>query len=310
MIKGILYWGSIAVAITIALAIFLLFAAQRAMIYPSYVMDSRNTVDKPSKHNFHKWEELWLKSSDGLKLHAYWIPYHDQNNKDMQWEVPTILCLHANAGNMGHRLPLMKYLTSHAPSNVMMLSYRGYGLSEGSPSEEGIMKDSQAALDWIIRRNRKKAPSKFSNKDIILYGQSIGGAVAIDLASRNVGKIKAFIVENTFLSLTKLVPRILPLAGLGPILARFALLDSWNSEERLKLMMENDYSTLPKMLFLSGGSDELVPPDHMKSLHEIVKKSAFEEKKYKMHIYPEGDHNSTYASKEYFYHIRQFIIHL
>jgi len=310
MLNSILYWGSIVIATVIALAILLLFSAQRAMIYPSFVMDSRKTVDKPSKYNFQKWEEIWLKSSDGVKLHAYWIPYHDQNNKDLQWEVPTVLCLHANAGNMGHRLPLMKYLISHAPSNVMMLSYRGYGLSEGNPSEKGLMKDSQAALDWILRRNRKNAPSKFANKDIILYGQSIGGAVAIDLASRNIGKIKAFIVENTFLSLTKLVPRLIPLGGLGFILAKIALLDHWNTEDRLKQMMQNDHSTLPKMLFLSGASDELVPPDHMKNLHEIVKNSNYEGKKFRMHVYPGGDHNNTYASKEYFFHIRQFIIHL
>jgi dienelactone hydrolase len=69
-----------------------------------------------------------------------------------------------------------------------------YGKSNGSPSEQGIRMDAQAALDYLLEHPVSK------NNKIILYGQSIGGAVAIDLASRNQANIAAVILENTFLS--------------------------------------------------------------------------------------------------------------
>jgi pimeloyl-ACP methyl ester carboxylesterase len=79
-----------------------------------------------------------------------------------------------------------------------MISYRGYGLSEGTPSEIGLQFDAQASLDYLLSRN------DFDKSKIIIFGQSIGGAVSIHLASQNPDKISGIIVENTFLSIVSL----------------------------------------------------------------------------------------------------------
>lgn len=90
---------------------------------------------------------------------------------------------HANAGNMGHRIPLAKAFWHALEYNVVMLSYRGYGLSQGSPSEKGMRIDAQTMLDHV------KAHPILKHTPIIVYGQSIGGCVSIDVASRNSDKV-------------------------------------------------------------------------------------------------------------------------
>ncbi|KAG5646371.1 hypothetical protein DXG03_003694 [Asterophora parasitica] len=95
----------------------------------------------------------------------------------------------------------------------------------------------------------------------ILYGQSIGGAVSIDLASRNPSKIKALILENTFTSLPSLIPHALPV--LGPF--SFLCHQKWDSASKVPLIP----ATTP-ILMLSGAKDEIVPKEHMRALWEIV----------------------------------------
>jgi fermentation-respiration switch protein FrsA (DUF1100 family) len=109
---------------------------------------------------------------------------------------------HGNAGNIGHRLPIAKMVERYTNCNVLMLEYRGYGLSTGVPAEEGLNIDAQTGLDWI-RKNEETASGS-----IIVYGQSLGGAVAISLVRRNqgVGDVTALILENTFLSMKKMIP--------------------------------------------------------------------------------------------------------
>lgn len=109
---------------------------------------------------------------------------------------------HGNAGNIGHRIPIAKVLTKALKCNVFMLEYRGYGLSTGTPDEKGLNIDSQTALDYI--RNRAET----RDTKIVVYGQSLGGAVAINLVARNLEKdvISGLILENTFLCIRKLIP--------------------------------------------------------------------------------------------------------
>lgn len=99
------------------------------------------------------------------------------------------------------------------------LSTRRYGLSEGSPSEQGIKMDSQLALDYILSHPLLEKTS------VILYGQSIGGAVATALASSNPGRIKGVILENTFTSLADVAGESMPVAK--PYIAMGLLKDRW-----------------------------------------------------------------------------------
>jgi fermentation-respiration switch protein FrsA (DUF1100 family) len=154
-----------------------------------------------------------------------------------------------------------------------MLSYRGYGLSTGQPSEAGIRIDAQTALDYI-----KNHPI-LKDTIIIAYGQSIGGAVAIDVGSRNPKSIHALILENTFLSIPTLIPHVLPLIRPFSFLCR----EIWPSQESIKRI-----SAKTPILFLTGRRDELVPPSHMDTLME----NCTSQHKVRM-VLQDGDHNST-----------------
>ena len=162
-----------------------LYLNQTRLIYPSdFPVGSRQKVSTPQEFGL-QGETIYI-SHDNVKLHCYYIPSARKSNV-------TLLYFHANAGNMGHRLPIVQKLIQVLDCNVFMLSYRGYGLSTGVADERGMKLDAQKALDYILEH-------KLGQK-IIVYGQSIGGAVAIYTASRNQEKVSTLIIENTFLSL-------------------------------------------------------------------------------------------------------------
>ena len=125
-----------------------------------------------------------------------------------------------------------------------MLSYRGYGLSTGRPSEKGLLIDAQTAIDYLTKTNPATKDTK-----IVLYGQSLGGALSIQLANKNQDKISGLILENTFRSMRVLIPTAFPPAR---YLAKMCH-QVWPSETTLPQIKETP------VLFLSGLKDELVP---------------------------------------------------
>lgn len=134
--------------------------------------------------------------------------------------------------------------------------------------------------------------SEEERNKVIVYGQSIGGAVAINLAYSNPKKISYLIVENTFLSIPKLIPRV------APLLRPFAFLctQRWNSIGLIPNITQ-------KALFLSGTSDELIPSDHMTQLHQSAKRCP-----YKHFVsFPKGTHNDTCIQEGYFEAIEEFL---
>ncbi|KAJ7820746.1 Alpha/Beta hydrolase protein [Mycena olivaceomarginata] len=265
--------GTLATAATLStVGAGLLYYGQNYLIYPSaFPPGSRTDVPVPSAYGL-PYTDLELKTSDGITLRCYMLPQSKELSKthpsatpvpgedrltedQFMASCPTVIMFHGNGGNHGHRIPLAKVFYLRMRCNVLMVSYRGYGLSDGSPSEKGLQIDAQTALDYIT------SDPCFSKTPIILYGQSIGGAVSIDLASRNPSKIAALILENTFTSLPSLVPHALPL--LGPF--SFMCHQKWDSASKVPLIPP----TTP-ILMLSGVADELVPKEHMRALWEIV----------------------------------------
>lgn len=110
---------------------------------------------------------------------------------------------HGNAGNIGHRVPIAIKLQEDLGCNVLMLEYRGYGFSTGTPDEQGLLIDAQTGLDYIRQR------ADLKDTQIIVYGQSLGGAVSVQLVASNqqAGRIAGLILENTFTSMRKMIPR-------------------------------------------------------------------------------------------------------
>ncbi|CAG8829888.1 1098_t:CDS:2, partial [Racocetra persica] len=162
-----------------------------------------------------------------------------------------------------------------------------YGRSEGTPSERGLKIDAQTALNYICNHQTLK------HTKIILYGQSLGGAVAIDLVSKNERKVAGLMVENTFLSIPKLIPHVVPQ------LRYFAFLctQKWESEKAIKHI-----KNIP-ILFLSGTDDELIPKEHVRKLYDLVEGS-----RKVLREFPNGKHGDTVAQPGYFEAIRDFLI--
>ena len=155
---------------------------------------------RPSYFGVLDFQDLRIPTPDGETLSAFFIR---PSNKRLARNV-TILMFHGNAGNIGHRVPIAKVLEENSGCNIFMLEYRGYGLSSGTPNEEGLMVDAQTALDYI-RQKKETQGGK-----IIVYGQSLGGAVAVQLVAKNqeAGDVAGLILENTFTSMRKLIPRL------------------------------------------------------------------------------------------------------
>ncbi|KAG1137883.1 hypothetical protein G6F37_010807 [Rhizopus arrhizus] len=263
--------------------VVLLYIYQCKLIYPASVPEgSRENVATPSDYGM-EYTDITLKTRDNIKLKSYIILQSDQQTAK---KAPTILYLHANAGNMGHRLPIAKILYERFNCNIVMLSYRGYGLSEGSPDEKGLKIDAQTMLDYVREHPILK------DTPLVAYGQSIGGAVAIDLVSRNEHSFSGLMLENTFLSLHKVIPNVMP------FLKHFTFLchQHWPSEKSIQQIVNTP------ILFLAGGKDELVPPSHMIQLKELSASP-----KISWSGFPRGTHNDTFMQPGYFNAIREFL---
>ena len=114
-----------------------------------------------------------------------------------------ILFCHGNAGNLSHRAGLMQLLHDQIGATAMIFDYRGFGRSEGKPSESGILADARAARAWLAEREG------IAEENIVLMGRSLGGAVAVDLAARD--GARALVLESTFTSMPDVAKTMFPL---------------------------------------------------------------------------------------------------
>jgi len=184
------------------------------------------------------YQDIYIKTPDGFILNGWFIPAKDFNY--------TIIFFHGNAGNISHRLD--KILIFHNLGlNTFIFDYRGYGKSKGTPNEKGLYIDAEAVYKYLV--NELKIPQ---NK-IILYGESLGTAIAIKLASEE--KVKAVILEGAFSRGRDMAKRIYP------FLPYFFFRNSFDSLSRVKKI------EFPK-LFLHSQDDEIVPFSLAKKLYD------------------------------------------
>ena len=219
-------------------------------------------------------EEIWLESEDGVRLHAFFVSATDPGGR-------AILFLHGNAGNASHRLPNAARL-AELRADVLVLDYRGYGLSEGRPAEAGLYADARAALTWL------RDERGFPEQRIVLFGRSLGGAVAVDLAQdRALGGV---ILESTFASGAAVANEIFPLPLGWLVRAR------WNSSEKIA-------RTRAPLLFIHGEQDRIIPIALGRRLYE----AAPEPKSFE--ALPRAGHNDTVerGGRPYFARIARFL---
>ncbi|KAJ5902245.1 hypothetical protein N7495_002773 [Penicillium taxi] len=263
----------------------ILYFKQNEIVYPRNIpADARTNVPSPRQFNIKDFEDLQIPTPDGESLHAFLLrPPKTRFRRNL-----TVIMFHGNAGNIGHRVPIAKALMDTLQCNVFLLEYRGYGLSTGVPEEAGLKVDAQTGLDYLRQR------SETCDTKLVVYGQSLGGAVAINLVATNQeqGDIAGLILENTFLSIRKMIPSVFPPAR---YIARLCH-QYWTSEEVIPKITE-----VP-ILFLSGLKDDLVPPSHMTQLFSVSNT-----KRKIWRTLPGGGHNDSVAEDGYFDHIHSFV---
>lgn len=186
-------------------------------------------------------EEVVFRSSDGLQLSGWYVPA-----KDSEF---TVLFCHGNGGNISHRLDSIN-IFHDLGLNCFIFDYRGYGESRGRPGEKGTYLDAKAAYKWLAEE--KKIPED----KIIIFGRSLGGSIAAQLASKV--KPGALIIEGTFTSFVDIGKKFYPYMPVRWF-ARF----SYSTIDFIKSVR------CPVMLIYSR-NDEVVPFEFGSALFEVA----------------------------------------
>lgn len=185
-------------------------------------------------------EDVQLTAADGVRLHGWYCTPRVGRAGGALEPVEaraTLLYLHGNGGNISHRYDFLNELVG-LPANVLIIDYRGYGKSEGSPSKEGLYLDARAAWDHLTVTRATPAAR------IVIFGKSLGGAVGIELATR-VGA-GGLVVQSSFTSIADMAGEVLP------FVPRFAIRTKMDSLSKI------DAVTCPK-LFIHSPADEIIP---------------------------------------------------
>ncbi|QSZ30309.1 hypothetical protein DSL72_004831 [Monilinia vaccinii-corymbosi] len=286
-IAGYLKFPVLVSSVPSFIALHIQFILPPSLLQASIPNAARTEVPRPSQFGISDFEELMIPTPDGEKLSAFYIRAPATRSR----KNVTMLMFHGNAGNIGHRIPIARRFINIVGCSVLMLEYRGYGSSTGSPDEKGLMIDAQTGFDYLRRRAETR------DNDIVIYGQSLGGAVSIQLVAKNQNdkRLVGLVLENTFLSMRKLIPSVIPPARYLTYLCN----QVWASDTYLPTITE-----VP-ILFMSGLQDEIVPPSHMRRLFEICQSPT---KIWKP--LPSGDHNSSVVESGYFEAVADFVNNL
>lgn len=207
---------------------------------------AQRSVYFPSRYPEGLWEtrerlgasDVWLTTADKVKLHAWWIAPERAKT--------ATLYLHGNGGNLTHRQLHMRELAA-AGTALLIIDYRGYGKSDGWPTEKGLYADADAGYDWL----RSKG---FEPRRIVVYGESLGTSVAVDLASRR--PVGGVILEAPFSSAADVAARLIPVVG--PLVMR-----SYNTRAKIGRLRA-------PLLILHGDRDEVIPFELGRALYEAA----------------------------------------
>ena len=189
-----------------------------------------------------RYEDVTLVAADGIRLHGWFVPGPGEI---------TLVWFHGNAGNISHRMENLVDLHDRLGLNVFVFDYRGYGRSEGRPSEQGTYLDAEAALAYV------KTRPDVDGRKIVLFGRSLGCAIAAEVTISN--DVYAVVLESPFTSVQALAKRAYPfLPGIGAL-------------------VRTRYDTLSKVrqvsapvMVLHGDRDDVAPFDMGRELFEAA----------------------------------------
>ncbi|AFY68519.1 alpha/beta hydrolase fold protein [Thalassoporum mexicanum PCC 7367] len=239
---------------------------QRKMIY--FPWGCGQTSDYPAKVPTDlgiDYEEVWLRENESDRIHAWWVP----NDLKQQKPSKVIIYFHGNGGNLSEYVYVTERLHK-AGFSVLIINYRGYGCSGGDfPQEANIYEDAQTALNYLIEK--KQIPPT----DILAYGYSLGGAVAIDLAAKN-PDLGGLVVEGGFTSMLDMASFNAP---------------SWIPINLLLTERFDSIAKIPNLdmpvLFFHGTEDEIIPTYMSEKLYEVAPEPKA------LVLVPNADHGNT-----------------
>ena len=231
------------------------YVEKRFVFFPTYEVES--TPDQLGL----TYEDVSFNTADGFKLNGWFVP----GTTDFTW-----LCFHGNGGNIGHRATEVALLHRNLGMNLLIFDYRGYGKSEGTPSEQGTYRDARAALQYLEER------SDLDPKRIVYFGHSLGTAVAVELATAT--PPLALILVSPFASVRDMAHIAFPL-----------LPSAW--------LVRNRYDSLARigtiqrpLLILHGEHDEIVPISQGDKLFQAANPPK------RFQILPETGHNDIFEA--------------
>lgn len=205
-------------------------------------------------------EDAVFAAEDGTTLHGWFLPGEDGR--------PLVLFFHGNAGNISHRLENLRLFRERLGVSVFILSYRGYGRSEGRPSEAGLYRDARGALAWLEERG-------WNRQEMIYFGRSLGAAVAAQLALE--APPAGLVLETPFPSIDAMGRRHYPLL--------YRLL-GWTVEGRYDTLGKIGEIRTPLLIF-QGDADEVVPVAMAREIFQAANAPKT------FHLIPGAGHNDT-----------------
>lgn len=255
------------------LCLLLYFQQQRLIFFPT-----RQLERTPSRYQL-EYQDVWIAISTGEqveRLHGWWIPAK-------QPDAPVMLYLHHNAINISANVS--QALQFHKLGySIFLFDYRGFGRSEGTfPTESQVYEDAQAAWSYLVQE-RKILPNQ-----IMIYGHSVGGAIAIDLAAKH-PEAGALIVQSSFTSLSDMTKQF-GLYWLFPV--EFLLRQRFESLEKMK-------SVGMPVLIITGTEDLQIPVEMGKRLYEAAPE-------FKQFLVVQGGGHDNHLSSQHRQLVEKFI---
>lgn len=254
---------------TVAIVFAACFMDEKFIFFPSAAIEAT-----PKDYGLN-YEDVYFSTADGVRINGWLVPYPDAKT--------TLLWFHGNGGNISHRARGARMLHDKVKADIFMIDYRGYGRSEGTVSEAGTYEDARAALKYLRSR------ADIDPKRIVFFGQSLGSAVAADLAGRE--DCLAVILEAPFASIREMAKAIYPFLPLGPLIKT-----RYDVVEKVKKIKA-------PLLVVHGERDDIVPFEQGKKVFEAATGTK------KFQALPGAHHNDTFevGGDAYFDAIKNFI---
>ena len=250
-----------ALAVAVVLYVSLGLLIKFTNVINQFIYFPERVIDQDPGDFGLEFEDVYLETSDGVRIHGWFVPGSGG---------PTLVWFHGNGGNISNRADNIAGLNRRLGVSILIIDYRGYGLSDGSPDEQGTYLDAEAAVAHALSR------PDVDPERLVLFGRSLGCAVAAEMAVRH--DVYAVVLESPFTSVPAMARRAYPfLPGLG-------------------LLTGNMYDTLGKtaridapVMVLHGDSDEIVPFEMGREVFE----AAQEPKRF--YAIRGAGHNDTFA---------------